>query len=64
MLKKDQALILAIDKESTGMYIHDSNVLVSAYSYYAEKDNQEMFDRLETKLRVRLVKIRLMGVKA
>jgi len=58
-IEPDQVLLMELSKESSGAYVHDSNMFSSIYRNYCNKGDIENSSRLEKVLRSRLAKIRL-----
>ncbi len=63
MIEADQKLLIDIAKESTGAYIHDSNMLSSNYKWFCMQGDTIGAEKAERLLRARLARIRLEKVK-
>ena len=62
-MKPDEQLLREIANESTGKYIHDSNMFSSIYKNYCNMGNSKKAEEYEKILRARLSQIRLERVK-
>jgi len=63
MLDIDDKLLMDLEKESTGKYIHDTSAWCASYKYYCQHDEVIHAVNMETRLRARLAQIRLEKVK-